>query len=52
MSWWEIEEGFPLQALDWYVSPEDDFEKQVWICGVCQALITRPVAHVAWHKEK
>ena len=46
-----MKEEFPFQALDWTVQPEGDWERQVWVCDLCTALVTAPRKHITWHRQ-
>lgn len=50
--WWEIEDGYPIKDSGLVIEPEDDYQYQVWTCGICFALITTPTKHIQWHKKE
>ena len=51
-NWWEIEDGYPIKDSGLVIEPEEDFEREVWLCGVCYALITTPTKHIRWHQAQ
>ena len=50
--WWEPEDGYPIKDSGLVIEPEDDYQYQVWTCGICFALITTPTKHIQWHRKE